>query len=141
MEQMSSPDAAAPPGPKILVVEDDPELRQLVADALTLSGYQVEVAENGRAALDRLERRENRPAVVLLDLMMPEVNGWEVLEALKKGRVRPCPGIVVFSAVVDAALPMPNVRWVRKPVDIDHLLAAVKAALDASRAPVPDWDA
>jgi DNA-binding response OmpR family regulator len=125
--QMSS--LASSQGPRVLVVEDDPDLRQLVADVLADAGYDVQTMDNGRDVLVRLGSRKERPALLLLDLMMPDVSGWDVLEALQ-GQRRPAPAIVVLSAVPDAAMPLPHVRWVRKPFDAESLLAAVKAALD-----------
>jgi CheY-like chemotaxis protein len=67
--------AGMAPGARILVVEDDPDLRTSLADALTDLGYDVRVAGNGAEALAALERGE-RPDVILLDLMMPVMDGW-----------------------------------------------------------------
>jgi CheY-like chemotaxis protein len=66
--------------PTILVVDDDPAIRKMLVEMLTLEGYPVEQAVNGREALEMLPR--SGPRVVLLDLLMPEVSGRGVLETL-----------------------------------------------------------
>src|SRR5688500_15806012 len=65
---------------KVLVVEDDPQIREVIAEVLTDEGYAVQTAENGREALQRLH--ESRPCVMLLDLMMPIMDGWQLLGQL-----------------------------------------------------------
>jgi CheY-like chemotaxis protein len=65
----------------VLVVDDDPVLRELLGRTLATAGYTVVEAENGRVALERL--REVSPSVILLDLMMPEMDGFEFLAALR----------------------------------------------------------
>jgi CheY-like chemotaxis protein len=61
------------------VVDDDPAIREVVADILQTEGYVVDLAKDGQVALERI--REHRPDVVLLDLMMPVMNGWQFLKA------------------------------------------------------------
>lgn len=70
----------APP-PHILVVDDDTDIRQTIRDILELEGYSVAVASDGRQALERIEER--RPVLILLDLQMPVMTGWEVLSQLR----------------------------------------------------------
>ena len=72
---------AHPPCP-VLLVEDNKELRELFQRILEQEGWTVAQAENGRAGLERVE--ENRPELILLDLMMPEMDGFSFLEALRK---------------------------------------------------------
>lgn len=84
---------------RILVVDDDPTIRRLVHDVLTLEGYEVEQAEDGFVALRILEAR--RPDAVVLDLMLPGLDGHELLR-----RIRDAPGPrlpVVMLTAVDAA--------------------------------------
>ena len=59
----------------VLVVEDDPDVRSALNDLLEAEGYEVETASNGKEALERLA--EHRPGLVLLDLMMPVMSGWD----------------------------------------------------------------
>jgi CheY-like chemotaxis protein len=66
--------------PTILIVDDDPAIRKMLVEMLSLEGYPAETANNGREALDVLGR--SGPRVVLLDLLMPEVDGRGVVEAL-----------------------------------------------------------
>jgi DNA-binding NtrC family response regulator len=73
------------PKSQVLVVEDNEQIRELVAAVLEHAGYQVQVAENGAEALDRV--REACPQLIVLDLMMPVLNGWEFLEVTNSGRL------------------------------------------------------
>ena len=79
---------------RVLVVEDDESARALIRRALEAEGWEVDEAENGRVALERLAVQE--PALVLLDLMMPEMDGFEFLEALREGEdPSPVPVVVI----------------------------------------------
>jgi CheY-like chemotaxis protein len=69
-------------GGRVLIVDDDPEARRWLARALAAEGWQASAAEDGRAALARV--RERRPDLILLDLMMPEMDGFEFLAELRK---------------------------------------------------------
>ena len=85
---------------RILVVDDVPGMRAIAAIILRSAGHEVETAEGGREALARIEQA--RPDLVLLDLNMPEVDGFTVLETLRGKATRPPMPVVVFSAVDDA---------------------------------------
>lgn len=67
--------------PTILIVDDDPAIRKMLVEVLSLEGYPTETAANGREALEKLPR--SGPRIVLLDLLMPEVDGWGVMSALQ----------------------------------------------------------
>lgn len=67
--------------PHILVVDDDTDIRQTIRDILELEGYSIATAADGREALERIADR--RPVLVLLDLQMPVMSGWEVLSQLR----------------------------------------------------------
>src|SRR5688572_4438790 len=75
-------ECAAPPRRQVLLVEDDHDLGATIADALQDAGFDVLRASNGRAALEKL-RDGADPDVILLDLMMPEMNGWQFRSAQK----------------------------------------------------------
>jgi CheY-like chemotaxis protein len=81
---------------RVLVVEDDESARALIRRALESEGWEVDEAENGRVALERLA--ESEPALVLLDLMMPEMDGFEFLETLRDGADPSRVPVVVITA-------------------------------------------
>ena len=80
-EVLSSLPPSAPSRGAVLIVEDDAFLRKLLTDKFKNEGYSVESAEDGREALGKLEK--NAPSIVLLDLLMPEVDGFQVLQAIR----------------------------------------------------------
>ena len=110
----------------VLVVDDDPAIRGLVAEALRGEGYVVDVAAHGREALDAM--RANRPATVILDLMMPVMDGFSFLEACQKEQLCADVPIVVISAVQDLLRrvhEMPVNACIAKPFDLDALVRTV----------------
>lgn len=108
----------------ILVVEDDPDIRELVSEVLAQVGYQVVEAGNGQEALDFL-RANDRPCVILLDLMMPVLSGPELLEIMATDeRLAKLP-VVVVSAIADRGSAPGVAKFLRKPVASDVLRAAV----------------
>ena len=109
--------------PRILLVEDDHELRQSLSEALQDAGYHVDSAGNGREALDYLE--ENAPpCLVLLDLMMPVMNGWEFREEqLRRKSVAGVP-VVILTADGRADIKVQMLRadgFLRKPIELERL--------------------
>ncbi len=111
----------------ILVVDDDDDIRETVASALTDDGYAVRMAVNGQDALDKLAAMsEGEPCLVLLDLTMPVMTGLELLGVLlADGRVPGLP-VVVVSAQAHEADGLGARRLMRKPVTIDRLLTTVR---------------
>jgi CheY-like chemotaxis protein len=103
----------------VLVVDDDAEIRETLMVLLEQEGYIAIGAANGVQALEQLRRAH--PNVMLLDLMMPVMSGWEVLDELETtGELGKVPIIVV------SAMCAPGARaCLRKPVDLDQLLAVV----------------
>jgi CheY-like chemotaxis protein len=124
------PSPAAGP---VLVVEDDAPTRALLGRALSKAGWAVEDAENGRVALERIAA--SRPALVLLDLMMPEMDGFEFLDVLRRDVTRRDIPVVVITAktLTDGDRRRLNggvERVVQKhALDADALLAEVRAAV------------
>lgn len=111
--------------PHILLIEDERDLRETLRELLELDGFHVETAANGREGLDSLERA-GHPCMILLDLMMPVMNGWQFLETLRQ---TPQPGwasipVVVVSAAIDLLDLQPQYgrRTLSKPVNIDSLI-------------------
>jgi CheY-like chemotaxis protein len=105
--------------PHVLVVDDDDAIREVIAEVLRDEGYDVASAGNGLQALDAL--RQNPPDLVLLDLMMPVMSGWEFLEEIQASTKWSRIPIVVVSA-----MNAPGVsEHLAKPIDLEHLLATV----------------
>ena len=114
--------------PYILVVEDNPDIRSAVSLLLEAMGCQVIKAENGLQALERLRRCDRLPDLILLDLLMPVMNGWQFLQ--EKSRFEELDAIrtVVLSAVADCdfSLKKQNVsEWAVKPLDFQQLESIV----------------
>ena len=112
-------------GKLVLVVEDDPDIREAICLLLEYEGYTVRSAENGAVAT-RLLHDGPAPALVLTDLMMPVMNGWELIRALRASDLADVP-VVVVSATVDGRLPE-DIEHLRKPVDADELLHTIERA-------------
>jgi CheY-like chemotaxis protein len=108
----------------ILVVEDDNELRTALVEILAGEGFIVEEARNGLEGLRKL-RAGLSPAVILLDLMMPVMDGWQFLaERRRDARLRAYP-VVVMSAVDQASRPPPADDFLSKPAGLDAILAII----------------
>ena len=108
----------------VLVVDDDDSLREIVADAIADAGYAVEQAENGRDALDKM--RSAQPCIVLLDLMMPVMDGWEVVAEMTSDPTLADVPVCVVTAQ-DRVAPPPTACFLKKPVSMADLLRAVEA--------------
>ncbi|HSP19536.1 MAG TPA: response regulator [Myxococcaceae bacterium] len=105
----------------VLLVEDDADIREALTDVLRMEHWQVELAANGKLALDRL-RSGLRPDLMLLDLMMPVMDGFELLEQLR-GESGPSTVVLSASREVDRVREHPLVRaTLGKPVEIGVLL-------------------
>ncbi len=113
---------------KLLLVEDDAELRQSLCDLLQDAGFDVECAENGRVALTYLEG-SSAPCVVLLDLMMPVMNGWEFRDAQSRNEKISDIPVVILTADGRAdvkAETLGAVGYLRKPIQVDRLLGMLE---------------
>jgi CheY-like chemotaxis protein len=111
-----------PAGP-VLIVDDEFDIREAVRDVLASEGYEVLTAVNGREALDLLDHPP-RPCVVLLDLMMPVMNGWQVIEALRsRSDLSDLPIVLVTAS---DSRPKDVAGLIRKPFDLDRLLSTVE---------------
>ena len=117
---------------RALICEDDPSIRALVRTVLTREGFEVDVAPDGGVGLERL--RVGCYDVLLLDLMMPGVDGYEVIRTVKEERPPTLKRVVVMTAASEAiqnSLPEPVCKLLPKPFDIDQLVAAVKDCVEA----------
>ncbi|HET8733961.1 MAG TPA: response regulator [Anaeromyxobacteraceae bacterium] len=146
------PEEALPPGPepadlaadarRVLVVDDEPEIRTLLERALAARGFEVETAPDGEEALARVAAR--RPALVLLDAMLPRIHGFEVARRLRADpRTRDVP-VVMMTAVYrgwrfaqDAKEAYGAEDYIEKPFHLDDLGRRIEAVLEATAARGP----
>jgi len=117
---------------RVLVVEDDPEIRDSLVEALTDSGYEAFGAINGQDALRKLAQMDPLPALIVLDLMMPIMDGRSFREEqLREPRLAHIP-VIVISAYRDVAY---NVRdlnaagYLKKPLKVRQLIEQIERAL------------
>ena len=112
-------------GYRALVVEDDPAIRRLVEKLLLRNHVAIDLASDGRKAMEKL--RANTYSVVVLDLMVPEVNGFEIIEFIKQSGSRT--PVAVVSAVSQQALTNLDLDVVKvvisKPFDVDEFTKAI----------------
>jgi DNA-binding response OmpR family regulator len=121
---------------RILIAEDNAEIRALVSSILIEEGHKVSVAQNGQQALDMM--LEDAPDVLVLDIMMPQMDGYSVLKELKTSGIRDTMKILVLTAKTSES------DWVRgyklgadayvtKPFDIDELTRHVAELLEMTK--------
>src|SRR5215207_10580504 len=121
--------------PTVLVADDEKNILQLARMYLQAEGFTVETAGNGREALDKA--RQARPDLLVLDLMMPEVDGWEVCRRLRKESDLP---IIMLTARGDdidkiVGLELGADDYVAKPFNARELVARIKAVLRRTTTP------
>ena len=130
-----TPDAPAS-GHDVLIVEDDPSIRRLLAVTFRHEGLSVTTARDGLEALEALKRHRFR--VLVLDLMMPRVSGWEVIDWLKERPEERPRSVIVVSAtnrdVLSELEPEVVNAIVFKPFDVNELTAYVKACCGPAEA-------
>ncbi|MEN3338667.1 MAG: hypothetical protein V7647_2343 [Acidobacteriota bacterium] len=109
----------------VLIVEDDADTREMLGHFLQAVGYRVETAPNGKVALERLATGI-RPGVILLDLMMPVMDGWQFRrEQVLDSTLASIPVIVVSAAGRERSTQIDANEYLSKPVNLDELLARV----------------
>ena len=118
----------SPPPRPVLIVEDDADLREMMAQLLTLEGYHIDTAANGREALEYLNEAPH-PDVILLDLMMPIMDGWEFRRRQQNDPALADVPVIVLTALDQAqarANDLNGVDFLKKPLDFDRLLELVR---------------
>jgi CheY-like chemotaxis protein len=118
------------PCPKtVAIIEDDVGIRETIAEVLKDEGYEVMAADHGQDALDQLNSRSDIPCVILLDLMMPVMDGWAFREAQKRHPTLGKVPVIVMTAdarAKDKASLLGAQAHMGKPVDLDQLLLAIQ---------------
>jgi CheY-like chemotaxis protein len=112
----------------VLVVDDDPGVLEVLDLALSAEGYRVVLARNGQEALD--QAAETRPHLMLVDLMMPVMDGWQFVRACREQRFAEQTPVIILSAarnVEQAARELGVQAVVAKPFNLDQLLDLVAA--------------
>jgi CheY-like chemotaxis protein len=113
-------------GRQILIIDDDVDLRETLGELLTEGGFEARLAENGRVALEVL-RSGAHPRLILLDLMMPEMNGWQFREEqLKDEALREIPVVVMTASRGFDGHPITASEILYKPVGLGELIEAVE---------------
>ena len=122
---------AKPQAKRILIVDDTQDNLSLLEAILMEEGYEVDVANNGKLALAKIEA--SPPDLVLLDAMMPGMSGYEVTRRIRENKKLPFIPILMITAYVEADLPqgleLGANDFIRKPIDFDELMARIKAFL------------
>ncbi|MFP2931079.1 response regulator [Pyxidicoccus sp. 3LG] len=128
----------------VLVVDDDLSIRESLSHLLEELKYEVVLAENGHDALALLRARSVPPSLILLDLMMPVMNGWQFLEERQKDSLLSSIPLVVISAALDASAELPDVAgYLKKPVASEQLVGMLEhlhsgaPAGGTTRSPLP----
>jgi CheY-like chemotaxis protein len=114
--------------PTILLIDDHTDVREAMEELLRGDGYTVQTASNGREALNKLYRGL-RPCVILMDLMMPVMTGYEFRQEQMRDPELSAIPIIVYSGVTDVHLNAQQLEataYAGKPVDPDHLMALVR---------------
>lgn len=109
---------------RVLVVEDNKEIQDSLKMALEIEGYEVFTADNGKEALEALNKIAT-PCLILLDLMMPVMNGWEFVEEINKDIMLSTIPIVIVTAFNDRKNTPKSEGYIQKPIDLNALLNTV----------------
>jgi CheY-like chemotaxis protein len=125
----------APPQASVLVVDDEPQVVWMLRFSLEAEGFQTFAARDGRSALDEL--RQHRPQLMLLDIMMPVMDGWSVLQEIRDLPEGERPRVVVVSARASLrdrakAAELGAEAFVAKPFNVDDLLGVLNRLKRAS---------
>jgi CheY-like chemotaxis protein len=112
---------------RVLIVEDDADVREMMAQLLTLEGFDAVTATDGVEALVKLEAAGPQPHVIVLDMMMPRMDGWTFVDRqISMPAIAEIPVIIVSAAPADRLRAVPVAAVLQKPVNFDELLAALR---------------
>jgi len=129
----------APPEARLLVVEDEPNIRELLATSLRFAGFEVHVAADGATALK--QAAEHDPDLLVLDVMLPDMDGFTVTRKLRdSGRIMPIVFVTARDSVEDKVkgLTVGGDDYVTKPFSLEEVVARIRAVLRRSRGELDD---
>src|SRR5262245_65683521 len=114
-------------GKEVMVVDDDQAIRDVLTEVLNEEGYAVTTATNGQEALGQLRKSDRPPGLILLDLMMPIMDGWQFLDSLSADPLLHGLPVVVLSANLAASGHARDdvLLYLRKPIDLERLVETV----------------
>lgn len=127
------------PEARLLVVEDEPNIRELLATSLRFAGFEVETASDGLTALALAE--QTNPDLVVLDVMLPDLDGFEVTRRLReRGRQQPIVFVTARDSIGDKiqGLTVGGDDYVTKPFSLEEVVARIRAVLRRTRGAVDD---
>jgi CheY-like chemotaxis protein len=114
-------------GKKVLVVEDNQDIRDAIKMVIEFEGYDVLTASNGKEALDLLSALKTLPSLIFLDLMMPIMDGWSFAEKINQEKIFTQIPLVVISAFLNKeTIPTNACDYLEKPMNFDKLLSTLK---------------
>jgi CheY-like chemotaxis protein len=123
-------------GGYVLVVDDERDLRETLFELITHDGFDVRVAANGREALDML-RMSSPPCLIVLDLMMPLMDGFEFCRLKKRDpALASIPVCVMTAAGPYVQLPAGAIALIRKPIHLDALTALIRRYCERPQSPI-----
>ncbi len=131
--------APTTPEARLLVVEDEPNIRELLATSLRFAGFEVHTASGGAAAIETAEREQ--PDLVVLDVMLPDMDGFSVTRRLREtGRHMPIVFVTARDSVEDKVkgLTVGGDDYVTKPFSLEEVIARIRAVLRRTRGDVSD---
>lgn len=121
------------PGTTVLIIEDEADIREFVSRVVELEGYRVLKAANGKTGLDLLQ--EHRVGLILLDLLLPDLDGWTILRNIKTNPAFLHIPVIVLTAIAeskqrDKTIKMGASRYLVKPLSAHSLSVAVTGVLE-----------
>ncbi len=111
----------------VLIIDDDAAIREVMQDVLELQGYRILTAGDGKEGFNLLCDTQPRPSVILLDMMMPGVNGWQFLDYQRSHPDLSQVPVIICSAYRESAKAVKPAAVIEKPIQLNKLLEAVKA--------------
>ncbi|MGK5089543.1 response regulator [Bdellovibrionota bacterium FG-2] len=118
----------------ILIVEDDAAIRESLSEALLMRGFNTSLAANGREALNHLQVASPKPELIILDLMMPVMTGWEFLDELYREASASRIPVIIVSAVEAKDIKHPVSDVIAKPIELGRFFAAINKILGSGLA-------